>query len=410
MPSTRGSCAELDAADPLAGFRDEFTLPSGVIYLNGNSLGALPKAVPDRVAAVVEREWGQGLVRSWNEAGWWDKPRTLGALAAPLVGAAPEEVVVGDGTSTNLFKTLVAALRLNPSRRVVVGERGNFPTDLYITDGAAELFGGIEHRRLDANPAEFAAALEGGDVAAALLSHVDYRTGELRDMAGMTELAHRHGALMIWDLCHSAGALPVELSACGVDFAVGCTYKYLNAGPGAPAFTYVARRHHATARQPLTGWHGHAAPFSGDDDYVPAAGASRFLSGSQPIVANAALEASLELWARVDLGLLREKSLALTDLFIEVAEPAGLDLLTPAEHRSRGSQVALRHPDGYPIVRALAERGVIGDYREPGILRFGFAPLYLRYVDAFDAAAALVDVVRTEEWRDTRFAQRLTVT
>ncbi|MBB6170989.1 kynureninase [Nocardiopsis mwathae] len=409
---TREKCAKLDAADPLAPFRDEFVLPEGVVYLDGNSLGALPKATPGRVADMVEREWGRDLVRSWNTAGWWDKPRTLGAKLAPLVGAAPHEVVVGDGTSANLFKALVAALRLNPGRRVVLGETGNFPTDLYVTQGAVELMGAAE-RRVDPDGPELAAALGAGDVAVVLLSHVDYRTGALRDMPAVTRMAHDSGALVVWDLCHSVGALPIELSACGVDFAVGCTYKYLNAGPGTPAFGYVAERHHATARQPLSGWHGHIRPFDFTGDYEPAVSASRFLSGSQPLIADAALEASLDLFARVDMRRVREKSLAMTEMFIDLVEPVGLRLVTPREPERRGSQVALAHPDpeaGYPIVQALITRGVIGDFRAPDVLRFGFTPLYLRYVDVFDAATALVEVLDTDEWRDPRFAERAQVT
>ncbi|WP_067965825.1 kynureninase [Nocardiopsis trehalosi] len=407
--TTRADCARLDAADPLAHLRAEFTLPEDVVYLDGNSLGALPRAVPGRVADLVERQWGRGLVASWNDEGWWDAPRTLGARVAPLVGAAAEEVVVGDGTSANLFKVLVAALRLAGDRRVVVGEAGNFPTDLYVTQGAAELMGATE-RRVDPDGPGLAAALAAGDVAVVLLSHVDYRTGALRDMAGITRLAHAHGALMVWDLCHSVGALPVRLSACEADFAVGCTYKYLNGGPGAPAFTYAAARHHDAARQPITGWHGHADPFAFTADYRPAAGASRFLSGSQPLVAHAALGAALDVWEGVDLDLVRAKSLAMTGLFLELTAPAGLASATPRAPERRGSQVSLLHPDGYAMVRALGERGVVGDFRAPDVLRFGFTPLYLRYVDVFDAAAALVEVVRSGEWREPRFAARRTVT
>ncbi|WP_046469330.1 kynureninase [Allosalinactinospora lopnorensis] len=409
---TREDCAKLDAEDPLARFRDEFSLPEGVVYLDGNSLGALPKATPGRVAQVVEREWGRGLVKSWSDAGWWDKPRTLGAGIAPLVGAQPHEVVVGDGTSANLFKVLVAALRLNPGRRVVVGESGNFPTDLYITQGVVELLGADE-RRVDPDGPELGEALAAGDVAVVLLSHVDYRTGALRDMAGTTRLVREHGALMIWDLCHSVGAVPVELGECAVDFAVGCTYKYLNAGPGAPAFSYLAERHHRNARQPITGWHGHARPFDFSGDYVPADSASRFLSGSQPLIADAALEASLELWGRVAMDQVRAKSLAMTELFIELTAGAGLTLVTPRRAERRGSQVSLRHDDGntgYAIVQALIARGVIGDFRAPDVLRFGFTPLYLRYVDVYDAATALVEVVRSGEWRAPEFARRSWVT
>ncbi|WP_017587416.1 kynureninase [Nocardiopsis ganjiahuensis] len=410
-PTTREECAALDAADPLAALREEFVLPEGVIYLDGNSLGALPRSTPARVADMIEREWGQDLIRSWNDAGWWDKPRTLGAKVAPLVGAGADEVIVGDGASANLFKTLVTALRLS-DRSVVLGESGNFPTDLYVTEGAVGLVG-AEQRRVDPDGPELAEALARGDVAVLLLSHVDYRSGVLRDMAGITRLAHEHGALVIWDLCHSVGAVPMDLSGNDVDFAVGCTYKYLNAGPGAPAFLYAARRHHAAAEQPLSGWHGHAEPFGFTPDYEPAPGVSRFLSGSQPLVADAALEAGLDVWAKADLQQVRAKSLAMTDLFLAKAASVGLASITPAEHERRGSQVALLQPEegaGYPIVQALIERGVIGDFRAPDVMRFGFTPLYLRYVDVYDAANALVEVVESGEWRAERFNRRSQVT
>ncbi|WP_159940042.1 MULTISPECIES: kynureninase [unclassified Nocardiopsis] len=411
IPTTREECAALDAADPLAAFREEFLLPEGVIYLDGNSLGALPRSTPGRVADMIEREWGRDLIRSWNDAGWWDKPRTLGAKVAPLVGAAPDEVVVGDGVSANIFKLLVAALRMS-DRSVVLGEAGNFPTDLYVAEGAAALAGATQ-RRVDPDGPGLAQELARGDVAVVLLSHVDYRSGTLRDMPGITRLAHEHGALVVWDLCHSAGAVPVDLSGSDADFAVGCTYKYLNAGPGAPAFLYAARRHHAAADQPLSGWHGHARPFDFGADYEPAPGVSRFLSGSQPLVADAALEASLDVWARADLEQVRAKSLAMTDLFLERAAKAGVSSITPAEHGRRGSQVALVQPEegaGYPIVQALIARGVIGDFRAPDVMRFGFTPLYLSYVDVWDAAQALLEVVETGEWRQERFSVRGQVT
>ncbi|WP_304454149.1 kynureninase [Nocardiopsis sp. YSL2] len=410
-PTTRADCVELDRTDPLAAFREEFVLPEGVVYLDGNSLGALPRATPGRVADMIEREWGRDLIASWNTAGWWDKPRTLGAKIAPLVGADPDEVIVGDGTSTNLFKALVAALRMS-DRNVVLGESGNFPTDLYVTEGAAGLTGAVQ-RRVDPDGPELPAALAAGDVAVLLLSHVDYRSGTLRDLPAITRMAHEHGALVVWDLCHSVGAVPIELSRSGADFAVGCTYKYLNAGPGAPAFLYAARRHHDVADQPLSGWHGHANPFDFAPDYEPAPGVSRFLSGSQPLVADAALEASLDVWAKADMAQVRVKSLAMTDLFLRIAQGAGLESVTPLDHAHRGSQVALLQPEagsGYPIVRALIERGVIGDFRAPDVMRFGFTPLYLRYVDVYDAATALVEVLESGEWRQERFARRSQVT
>ncbi|MFL1428604.1 MULTISPECIES: kynureninase [unclassified Nocardiopsis] len=410
-PTTRQECAALDAADPLAPLRDEFVLPAGVIYLDGNSLGALPRSTPGRVADMIEREWGQDLIRSWNDAGWWDKPRTLGAKVAPLVGADADEVIVGDGASANLFKCVVTALRLS-ERSVVLGEAGNFPTDLYVAEGAVALAGAVQ-RRVDPDGPDLERELAAGDVAVLLLSHVDYRTGILRDMPGITRLAHEHGALVIWDLCHSVGAVPVELNAAGADFAVGCTYKYLNAGPGAPAFLYAARRHHAAADQPLSGWHGHARPFDFTGDYEPAPGISRFLSGSQPLVADAALEASLDVWAKADLAQVRAKSLAMTDLFLARAAEVGISSVTPAEHARRGSQVALVQPEegaGYPIVQALIARGVVGDFRAPDVMRFGFTPLYLRYTDVWDATEALHEVVRSGEWREERFARRNQVT
>ncbi|MFD3684719.1 kynureninase [Nocardiopsis sp. NPDC058631] len=410
-PTTREDCVALDAADPLAAFREEFVLPEGVIYLDGNSLGALPRSTPGRVADMIEREWGQDLIRSWNDAGWWDKPRTLGAKIAPLVGAATDEVVVGDGTSANLFKAVIAALRMS-DRSVVLGEAGNFPTDLYVTEGAVALAGAVQ-RRVDPDGPGLAQALAAGDVAVLLLSHVDYRSGTLRDMPGITRLAHEHGALVVWDLCHSVGAVPMDLSGSGADFAVGCTYKYLNAGPGAPAFLYAARRHHAVADQPVSGWHGHARPFDFSGDYEPAPGVSRFLSGSQPLVADAALEASLDVWAKADLTQVRTKSLAMTDLFLARAAEAGISSITPSEHARRGSQVALVQPEegaGYPVVQALIARGVIGDFRAPDVMRFGFTPLYLRYTDVWDAATALVEVVGSGEWRQERFTRRGKVT
>lgn len=406
VPRSRAECEALDAADPLSRLRSEFALPDGVIYLDGNSLGALPRRTSDRMRRTIEDEWGRDLIRSWNSAGWWELPCTLGDRLAPLLGAGPGEVVICDSTSVNLFKTMVAALRLRPGRRVIVSDPDAFPTDLYIADGVAGLLG-AEHRR--AGVAGLGEALD-DQVAAVVLSHVDYRTGRLHDMATITEQVHRHGALMIWDLCHSAGALPIALDGCGVDFAVGCTYKYLNGGPGAPAFIYAARRHLEAVRQPLTGWWGHATPFAFDDEYVPAPGIRSFLVGSAPILGCAALEASLQIWEQVDPAALRAKSLALTGLFIESGDRLGLELATPREPQARGSQVAFRHPDGYPIVQALIGRGVIGDFRTPDIMRFGFAPLYLSHRDVWDAAQTLADVLRDESWRDERYSVRATVT
>ena len=399
LPRTRHAVAELDAADPLRGLRSRFTLPEGVVYLDGNSLGALPAAAPARIAELVTREWGQGLIRSWNDAGWYDLPRGLGDRIAPLIGAAAGQVVVCDSTSVNLFKVLTATLRLRPDRPVIVSELGSFPTDLYLTEGV-----GSYQRRLLGRDGDTLEQLIGPDTAVVLLSHVDYRTGRLQDMAAVTELAHRHGALVVWDLCHSAGALPVQLDDCAADFAVGCTYKYLNGGPGSPAFLYAAARHHQDARQPLTGWFGHAEPFAFEPGYRPAEGIGRFLTGTPPLLAFAGLQAALDVWADVDLAALRAKSLSLSSLFLELTAPLGLESVTPAEPERRGSQVSLRHPQAYQVMQALIAEGVIGDYRAPDMLRFGFTPLYLSHTEVWDAAETLRDVLGSGSWRDPRFA------
>lgn len=412
MVLSRAECQDLDAKDPLGEFRDEFSLPPGVVYLLGNSLGALPRRTPERVAHTVETEWGVHLGASWNTAGWWDMPQSTGDRIAPLIGAGPGEVLAGDSTSVNIFKVVTAALPLRPGRRVIVSDLGNFPTDRYVVEGAARALGAYEIRDIGEAGRSLEDAL-GEDVALVLLSHVDYRTGAARDMAAVTELVQAAGALMVWDLCHSAGALPVRVGE--ADFAVGCTYKYLNGGPGAPAYLYVAPRHQEAVHNVLSGWHGHAAPFDFEPHYRPAPGVRRFATGSPPILSYAALNASLDIWERVDLDEVRAKSVALTSLFIDLlddlVDPAlGLALATPRDPERRGSQVSYLHPQGYPVVRALADRGVVGDYREPDFVRFGFAPLYLRHVDVHDAATALAEVLREELWRDERYARRLTVT
>ena len=412
MPApTRAECETRDSADPLAHFRSDFDLPDGVVYLDGNSLGALPRHTADHLQHVVTQEWGQGLIRSWNAAGWFDKPRTLGDRVGRLVGAAPGQVVVCDSTSVNLFKTLSAALALRPGRDVVVGDADNFPTDRYLTRSAAQTVGDYEHRLVSAGGPTLAEVLD-ERVAVVVLTQVDYRTGATYDMAAVTEQVHAAGALMIWDLCHSAGAMPVDLDGCEADFAVGCTYKYLNGGPGAPAFVYAAARLHDDVSQPLTGWHGHARPFEFTPDYEPAPGISRFLVGTPHLLSYAALEASLEVWDRVDLDEVHTKSLALTDLFIELIDERlpGLEVVTPREHARRGSQVSLRHEQGYAVMQALIERGIIGDFRAPDLMRFGFAPLYVSHADIWDAVDVLVDVLESETWREERFATRLLVT
>ena len=413
----RESCVEADRNDPLGHLKQAFLLPGGVVYLDGNSLGPLPRAALARAAGVVEREWGAGLVRSWNDAGWFDLPARLGDLLAPLVGAGPGETVVTDTISVNLFKALAAALEIQrqdrPGRRVIVSERDTFPTDLYMAQGLAEFLGQGHDLRLADGALPLERAL-GDDVAAVLLSHVNYRTGALHDLAAVTALAHSHGALAVWDLAHSAGAVPVDLKGGDADFAVGCTYKFLNAGPGAPGFIWAAPRHHGRLRQPLSGWWGHAQPFAMEPGFRPAPGIRRFLCGTQPVASLALVECGLEVALQADMQVVRRKSLALGDLFIKLVERRcarhPLELATPREHARRGSQVSFRHPEGYAVIRALTARGVIGDYREPELMRFGITPLYLGFADVWDAVEALRDVLDGRGWDRPEFRARARVT
>jgi kynureninase len=409
---TRAACEALDAVDPLAAWRARFVLPDGVIYLDGNSLGPLPKATAGVLDDVVRRQWGQDLITSWNRHAWVDLPQRLGAKIGRLIGAAPHEVIVADSTSVNLFKLIAAALGLRPGRRVVISERNNFPTDLYVAQGLEDLLGERMELRLVASE-ELEAALD-GDTALLMLTHVDYRTGRVHDMARLTRAAHDVGALALWDLAHSAGAVPVELNAAGADLAVGCGYKYLNGGPGAPAFLFVAERWHEQVRQPITGWFGHAEPFAFDTAYRPAPGIARFLAGTPPILSLKALEAGVDMLLQVDQRELRQKAIALTEAFIGLVDERcagfGFTVASPRPAEARGAQVALRHPEGYPIVQALIARGVIGDFRAPDLLRFGFAPLYVRFVDIWDAVDALRVVMTEGVWDQPAFKQRATVT
>jgi kynureninase len=416
-PLRRDEANALDAADPLGRFRDRFALPAETIYLDGNSLGALPAMVAERVDQTVRREWGDGLIRSWNDARWIDLPTAVGAKIARLVGAADDEVVAADSTSVNLFKVLAVALRIRRPRTVILSERGNFPTDLYMAQGLADLLDGrIRLELVDGggDAIEQAIASHAGDLAVLMLTHVDYRTGAMHDMARLTAAAHRAGALTIWDLAHSAGALPVTLDAARADFAVGCGYKYLNGGPGAPAFLFAARRHHSAFLQPLSGWLGHARPFDFVPEYTPAPGIGRFLCGTPSVIGMSALDSALDLMSEASIEALRAKSIALADLFIRQVEPfaaeAGLSLVTPRDAARRGSQVSYAHADGYPVMQALIARGVIGDFRAPDLLRFGFAPLYVRYVDVHDAAEHLGEVLLSGEWNAPRFHRRAAVT
>jgi kynureninase len=400
----------LDSADPLALARERFLLPEGKIYLDGNSLGALPKTVPPRLMDAVQRQWGQDLISSWNTNHWIDLPQKVGAQLAALIGAHAHEVVACDSTSINVFKVLLAALKLRPERRVIVSDIDNFPTDLYIAQGIAQMLGGYELRFV--KRAELETALR-EDVAVLLLTQVDYRTGERLEMHALTQQAHALGALTIWDLAHSAGAFPVELNACQADFAVGCGYKYLNGGPGAPAFLYVAERHQANALPALAGWMGHAAPFAFTHEYSAADNILRMTTGTPPVLGLTALNAALELWQEFDIGVARVKSLALTDLFIEAMQTLavyGFGLVTPLEPEKRGSQVSYTHPDGFAIMQALIAAGVVGDFRAPDIVRFGFAPLYNSFADVLEAVRRLETIMQSGTWQKPEFAMRNKVT
>jgi kynureninase len=411
IPRSRLECAALDAADPLAPWRERFTIPDDVVYLDGNSLGALPRDVPAHLLRVVEEEWGRGLICSWNSAGWMAAPARVGDKLAPLLGAQAGEVVVTDGTSVNLFKLLAAALGARPGRTVILTQRDNFPTDNYVAEGVARLAGASV--RAVAAP-DLAGALDEG-VAVLSLTHVNYATGEMHDMRSLTEAAHGAGALMLWDLSHTAGAMPVDLGAVGADLAVGCGYKYLNGGPGAPAWLYVPRRMQGVVRQPLTGWLGHAEPFAFEPGYRPAEGILQGMVGTPPILGLAALEVALDLWREVDdMVAVREKSVALSELFIMLVDDrcaaTGLTVRSPRDSSRRGSQVSVAHEAGYAVMQALIERGVIGDFRAPDILRFGLTPLYTRFVDVWDAVEALRDVLETRAWARPQLSVRRAVT
>jgi kynureninase len=412
MSYPRTYAEALDESDPLSHFRDRFFIPDGVIYLDGNSLGALPKQTKTRIEQVVQEEWGSQLIQSWNTAGWIDLPTRIGAKIAKVIGANADEVVVTDSTSINLFKVLASALKQNASRRVIVSENENFPTDLYIAQGLIELLGNDYELRCVSQP-EIERAID-DETAVVMLSHVNYRNGRIHDLDAITKQAHEKGALMIWDLSHTAGAMPVDLNRANADFAIGCGYKYLNGGPGASAFMFVARRHHKHFSQPLTGWLGHAQPFAFDWKYEPAEGITRAMCGTPPILSMAALESGVDVFLDVEMNALRKKSLMLTDLFIALVRPFTdkheLELITPIDHVLRGSQVSLTHARGYPIIKALIARGVIGDFRAPNILRFGFAPLYLRFVDVWDAANALGEILESGDWRRDVFDQKAKVT
>jgi kynureninase len=404
---TRDEAVARDGRDELARFRDLFVLPEGVIYLDGNSLGPLPIATSTRVMRVLEREWGQSLIRSWTDHGWIDLAFRIGDQIARLIGASPGTTVVADSTSVNLYKLLAAALQCRPGRRVILTEAGNFPTDLYIAQGlAAHLSLGHQVRRVT----DVVAALD-DTVAVLMLTHVNYRSGAMHDMAALTNAAHAAGALVLWDLSHSAGAVPLQLEADGVDLAVGCGYKYLNGGPGAPAFLYVAGYMQDELHPPISGWLGHAAPFAFESDYRPAPGVARAVVGTPPILSLAALEVGVDIALQAPMTAVRAKSLELVELFTALMQPEHeFRLLTPREATRRGSQVAFAHPNGYAIMQALIERGVIGDFRAPDVLRFGLSPLYVRFVDVWDAVAVVRNVMHSSVWKKHRFRERRRVT
>ena len=377
----------LDAADPFAAHRTRFAIPDGLIYLDGNSLGALPRATIDATRDTVERQWGERLIRSWGE-GWMDAPARIGAKIAPLIGARRDEVIVADSTSTNLFKLIVAALRHDPARTVVVSEAGNFPTDLHIAEGAVACIPGAT---LKAVPREQLAEAIDGDTALVLLTHVHYKTAERFDIAAWTARAHDAGALICWDLSHSAGAVPVDLG--DADCAVGCGYKFLNGGPGAPAYLMVAKRHQAAWANPISGWMGHAAPFAFTDAYEPGAGMERWRTGTPPMLSMNALEAGIDEMAGIDMAALFAKSAALFDILAAQGDAIGLECVSPRDPAKRGSHIAFRHPHAREIVDALITRGVIGDFRDPDIMRFGLTPLYLSHEDVVRASTIIAEVV-----------------
>ncbi len=412
MSITRNDCLGRDAKDVFAAKRDLFSLPKGVIYLDGNSLGALPKNVSKRVTAAVEQQWGETLVKSWNEHGWFHLPQKIGNRLARLIGAEPDSVIVGDSISVNLFKILSAALAHKRDRKIILTDSGNFPSDIYVAQGLTQfLANGYEVKVVD--PEEVAAAIN-DKVAVVMITEVDYRTARRHDMKALTKMAHASGALMIWDLAHSAGAMPVDLTGSDADFAVGCTYKYLNGGPGAPAFVYVKPALQNQVQPALVGWWGHAKPFEFDLDFVPAHGIIRQQCGTQPILSMTALDAALDAWDDVDMEELHGKSKALCQLLIELVEENcarhGIKAAGPRDLDKRGSHVSFNCAEGYAVMQALIADGVVGDFRAPDIIRFGVAPLYTRFADIWDAAAILARVLDEKLWDKPEFMAKKAVT
>lgn len=408
----RSDCQALDANDPLAHKRAAFSIPKGLIYLDGNSLGVLPVNVPRRVAEVAEKQWGETLIKSWNEHGWFHLPQKIGDRIARLIGAPKGSVIAGDTISVNLFKLLGAAAKLNPGRRVILSDNGNFPSDLYVAQGFRDLMDDGYQLKVVA-PEQVMDAID-ETVAFTMITEVDYRTARLHDMKAVTAKAHEKGALTIWDLAHSAGATPVQLQACDADFALGCTYKYLNGGPGAPAFLYVKPELQDKVQPPLAGWWGHAAPFAFDLDYRPAPGIIRNQCGTQPMLSMAALDAALDVWDDVDMGVLRQKSTALCQTFIDLVEQRcaahGVTVAGPRDMARRGSHVSVHHEQGYAVMQALIAANVVGDFRAPDMMRFGFTPLYTSFVEVWDAVDIMARILETKSWDQPQFRARKAVT
>ena len=411
---TREDFTSLDKIDPLAKVRDEFSLPQNLIYFDGNSLGPLPKCTIHTLETMIQKEWGNGLIGSWNKENWINMPRELGNKIAPLVGAKLGEVIVVDSTSVNLFKVLTSALLLNKNRRVIVSEAENFPSDLYILEGVNKMFGESYVRHL----------IEEGDyeidkyidtsTAVVMLSHVNYKTGRISDIKRITSIAHEKGALVIWDLSHSVGVMPLYLHDCGVDFAVGCTYKHLNGGPGAPGFLYVHKSLIEKVSQPLTGWMGHIQPFEFVVNYQPANDICKYICGTPPIIAYKAIESGLTVFEQVSMNVVREKSIKLSEMFIQLMQQEcikfGFKLFSPRNAEQRGSQVSFTHGNGFSIMQTLISHSVVGDFRQPNILRFGFSPLYMRFEDVWDAVICLREIMQTKEWQSEQFNKRGYVT
>lgn len=411
LPASRADCVLLDERDPLREMRENFLLPPNLIYLGGNSLGPLSRAAAEQVEAMTRVQWGQGLLGSWDEAGWMEAPQRVGNKIGRLIGGQPGEVIVTDSTSVDLFKLLIGALRLREERHVILTEAENFPTDLYIAQGVADVLGAVELRVVPR--AEVVDHLD-ESVAVMMITHVDFGSGHRHDMRRLTEAAQRAGALALWDLSHSTGAVPLDLAACNVDLALGCGYKYLNGGPGAPAFLYVPHRLQGAIRSPIWGWMGHASPFSFEGTYAPDSGMRQYLSGTPHMLSMAALEGGVDLWLEVDQATVWEKSAALSNLMIRLVDeqcaPYGVTIATPRNVNERGSHLTLRHEQAYRLMRALIDRGVEGDFRPPDLMRFAVTPLYLRFVDVWDAVGCLAEILRTRVFDDEKYPERTPVT